>query len=132
MPEHSLYIDIHTHQIPTKPCVAVMNVFPDESLPNNLLSTCFYSTGIHPWYLNTQQAYLKAISERMVLPQFIALGECGLDIFASASLEEQEKVFRLQIEISEAFKKPVIIHCVRAFNEIIRIKKDMKPIQPWK
>jgi TatD DNase family protein len=59
------------------------------------------------------------------------LGECGLDKVAETDFELQKSVFRKQLALSEKYKKPVIIHCVKAFQEIIELKKELKPTQIW-
>jgi len=46
-------------------------------------------------------------------------------------LPEQEAAFRLQVEESERNAKPLVIHCVRTLEEILRIRKEMRPRQPW-
>lgn len=83
-----------------------------------------FSVGIHP----------KAIDIRLIEKQFqwleesitekcIAIGECGLDSFAETDQKVQEDVFLRQIRISNEVKKPLIIHCVRKFYEVISLKK---------
>ncbi|NML58169.1 TatD family hydrolase [Chryseobacterium cheonjiense] len=83
-----------------------------------------YSVGIHP----------KAIDIHLIEKQFqwleesitercIAIGECGLDSFADTDQKIQEDVFLRQIRISNEVKKPLIIHCVRKFYEVISFKK---------
>jgi len=83
-----------------------------------------YSVGIHP----------KAIDIRLIEKQFqwleesitercIAIGECGLDSFAETDQKIQEDFFLRQIRISNEVKKPLIIHCVRKFYEVISFKK---------
>jgi TatD DNase family protein len=61
----------------------------------------------------------------------MAIGETGLDKAIKIPLEIQEDIFRAHTEISEEFKKPLIIHCVRAYNLIVRLKKDLKPRSSW-
>lgn len=131
MVNSDVYIDIHSHKIINENAITVLNLFPEESLNvTPLMKSCF-SVGIHPWYLRNQVNALKIIREKLALSQFIAVGECGLDVFADAPMALQEKCFREQVAMSETFEKPMIIHCVRAYNELIRIKKDMKPRQTW-
>ena len=43
----------------------------------------------------------------------------------------QRKVFIEQIELSEKYNLPVIIHCVRASNELFQLKQEIKPTQQW-
>lgn len=83
-----------------------------------------YSIGIHPKAIN-----LSVIEKQFqwlesnITEKCIAIGECGLDSFAEADLKIQEEVFLRQIRISNEIKKPVIIHCVRKFYEVISLKK---------
>ena len=61
----------------------------------------------------------------------IAIGECGLDRACDSDFELQREVFIKQIELSEQYHKPLIIHAVRSYPDIISIWKEMKPNQPW-
>ena len=60
-----------------------------------------------------------------------AIGECGLDRACDSDFELQREVFINQIELSEQYHKPLIIHAVRSYPDIISIRKEMKPNQPW-
>ena len=60
-----------------------------------------------------------------------AVGECGLDSSLTVSLEEQEKSFRAQIVLSEELNLPLVVHCVRQYYELIRIRKELVPRQEW-
>lgn len=95
------------------------------NLANNSIPTDVpYSIGIHPKDIN-----INSIEEQFswlesnISGNCIAIGECGLDSFAEADLKIQEDVFLRQIKISNAVKKPIIIHCVRKFYEVISFKK---------
>jgi TatD DNase family protein len=48
-----------------------------------------------------------------------------------SDFELQRKAFIQQIELSEEFKLPIIIHCVKASNELFQLKKEIKPSQKW-
>ncbi|MBL1221419.1 TatD family hydrolase [Chryseobacterium sp. L7] len=83
-----------------------------------------YSIGIHPKdiavdSLEEQFRWLKSnISENC-----LAIGECGLDSMVPIPQNIQEKVFLRQIYLSNEIRKPMIIHCVRKFYEVISFKK---------
>lgn len=64
-------------------------------------------------------------------PQVIAIGETGLDRLISTSMETQINVFKQQIQLAEQVQKPLIIHAVRTFNELIRLKQQIKPSVAW-
>ncbi|KQT24623.1 hydrolase TatD [Chryseobacterium sp. Leaf405] len=86
-----------------------------------------YSIGIHPKDINmnsieNQFNWLESnISENC-----FAIGECGLDSFVEIDQKIQEEVFLRQIKFANDIKKPVIIHCVRKFYEVISCKKYAK------
>jgi TatD DNase family protein len=86
-----------------------------------------YSIGIHPKDievndLENQFNWL----ESNITKNCFAIGECGLDSFVEIDQKIQGEVFLRQINISNEVKKPVIIHCVRKFYEVISFKKFAK------
>ena len=95
----------------------------------------YFSYGIHPWALDDAEFQaekaLQILEEKLKLPQVLALGEAGLDKMHKASFERQIELFERQIELSEALKKPMILHDVRSHNEIIALRKKHKAQQPW-
>jgi TatD DNase family protein len=64
-------------------------------------------------------------------PQLIAIGEAGFDKLSGPSPELQRKTFEEQVMIAEDFRLPVIIHCVRAWDELLAVYKNLKPKMPW-
>ncbi len=70
------------------------------------------------------------IEEKLALNNCLALGECGLDKRIQIPMEIQEKVFKAQILLAEKHQKPLVLHCVAAFQEIIQIKKEQKVTVP--
>ena len=63
--------------------------------------------------------------------KIVAIGECGTDKLCDTDMRLQTKAFYNCITISETFDLPLIIHCVKTSNEIIRLKKSIKPKQAW-
>jgi TatD DNase family protein len=53
------------------------------------------------------------------------VGECGLDKRIEISMELQQMVFEKQLLLAQKYRKPVVIHCVAAFQELIAIKKKL-------
>ncbi len=124
------YIDIHTHTLATDSNIAVYNNISNETLPE-LPPNTFISIGIHPWYLNDWELQAENIIQNIYNENVIAIGECGFDKYSKFSMKLQEIAFRYQIEIAEHYKKPLIIHCVKAFNELFQIRKATKCTMPW-
>lgn len=122
--------DIHTHHHPAVPGTAVVQLTPDAFSP---LPEHFYSVGLHPWDISndwrTQMAKLLVMA---LHTHVLMIGETGLDKKNSpASIETQLEVFREHIRLSELIRKPLIIHCVKAFDELLAIRKETKATLPW-
>ncbi|OXA81701.1 TatD DNase family protein [Flavobacterium aquidurense] len=119
------FFNFHTHQFTNQPDILeLVNQYPNEfdaSIP-------FYSIGIHPWYIVEDRidADLRIIEEKLQTKNCLAIGECGLDKRIEIPLEQQIIVFEKQLILAEKHKKPVVIHCVAAFQEVIEIKKKLK------
>jgi TatD DNase family protein len=123
------YTNFHTHKAEVRETISILNLSeikkPDEK--------GFFSMGIHPWKikeLNISQS-LENLKKFVTHKNVVAIGECGLDKFAETSLEEQEQIFIEQIKIAVKVNKPVIVHCVKAFDHLIRIVKISKPGIPF-
>ena len=123
------FINLHTHQFSNlSDVMEVVNQNPwefDASVPN-------YSIGIHPWYIdeNRLETDLEIIREKLQLTDCLALGECGLDKRIEIPLDLQISVFKQQLEIVKQTNKPIVLHCVAAYDEVIAIKKEMKIVNP--
>lgn len=123
------FFNFHTHQFTNQSSILeLVNQYPQEfdaSIP-------FYSIGIHPWYIKEDRIDedLIIIEEKLQTQNCLAIGECGLDKRIEISFDQQIIVFEKQLALAEKHKKPVVIHCVAAFQEIIAIKKKMKVSVP--
>jgi TatD DNase family protein len=95
--------------------------------------TPYTSVGLHPWFLeeSSLDAAIKWLETQASAPGVLAIGETGLDKVCDTPWTLQETAFRHGIALSESLQKPLIIHCVRAYNEVIYLKKQVKPAQPW-
>lgn len=130
-------INFHTHHLDlANTGTQVVNIL--QPFPNNLpcvitTGQIFYSVGMHPWYLN--KATLEADKAQMEAllnePNALLIGECGLDRLCKVPFTLQEEVFLWQITLAEKLRKPVVIHCVKAYSELIAIKKKVKPTVPF-
>ena len=50
---------------------------------------------------------------------------------AKAPMELQLAVFKEQVKLSEKLGLPLIIHCVKAMDELLAVKKEFRPQQAW-
>lgn len=119
------YFNLHTHKfLGNTEILELVNQYPwefDDKIPN-------YSIGIHPWYIdeNRLETDLKTIEEKLKLPECLALGECGLDKRIETPMSIQVEVFEKQIALAEKYQKPLVLHLVAAFDELIEIKNRLK------
>jgi TatD DNase family protein len=118
------YYNLHTHKFTNNPDVfELVNQYPwefNENIPS-------YSIGIHPWFIdeNRLSTDLQIIEEKLKLSECLALGECGLDKRIEVSMQLQIEVFEKQIALAEKYQKPLVLHLVAAFDELIEIKKRL-------
>ncbi len=128
------YIDLHTHlSRKEKNTVTVRNLFPGESIPL-FDGRNFFSVGLHPWKIKSEaenNEHLVMMEDALELDHVIFIGECGLDKITNTDFDEQKRVFKAQAFMAEDFKIPLIIHCVKAYNEIIELHKELHPTVPW-
>ena len=116
--------DAHAHGIPgaDEPVFRLWNVGdPSCVVPE----TVFFSAGIHPWDAGKYE--LAAFAPLFDSPRCLAIGECGLDRTSEAALPLQMKVFEAQIAEAVRRGKPLTIHCVRCFPELLRLKSALAP-----
>lgn len=124
-------VDFHTHGLKPDKSIQLLNCFAQD-LPiaddGNI-----YSVGIHPWHLESVEINdcLQAMEQAMNFPHIVAVGECGIDRAIDTEVVWQEYYFRKQAEMARKYAKPLIIHCVRAYPEVMRMKKEVRSALPW-
>ncbi|MBE6174265.1 MAG: TatD family deoxyribonuclease [Rikenellaceae bacterium] len=96
-----MIVDIHTHNTQTR-------------------AQTIDTVGIHPWHATDSD--ISAIEFAAVAAD--AIGEIGLDFACDAPHEVQIAIFRAQLAIAERLEKPVVLHCVKAFEEVMRILRN--------
>ena len=118
------FFNLHTHKFSDNPNILeLVNQYPwefDTAIPN-------YSIGIHPWYIQEESLIndLDIIEAKLQLKECLAVGECGLDKRIEIPMDLQIEVFEKQIQLAEKYQKPLVLHLVAAFDELIAIKKRL-------
>lgn len=64
-------------------------------------------------------------------PAVVAVGECGIDRLRGADEAVQEQWFVRQVQLAEAAGLPVTVHCVKAFDVLLRLHKELRPTTRW-
>ena len=93
---------------------------------------CLYALGIHPWYVTEDveqqlQQLIVVLNKQKQDNGLVALGECGLDKIRSENWSLQLLAFEQQIAMAIDRKLPLIIHSVRAHNEVLTLLLKYKP-----
>jgi len=125
------YFDIHTHRGNKDGVSSITQIVQDV-----------HSVGLHPWNIpNVDNTEI--LQDDAVMKEFVdglmnrvinilnndenklikAIGECGLDKLCTAPLKVQVEVFKRHVELSQNYRLPLIIHCVKAMDEMLKIKK---------
>ena len=128
-------MDFHTHNLNAAPGTAIVNL-PEIALlcPQTfeLVDGGLYSVGIHPWWtLDDLEALWRGFEYWANHPQVVAIGECGLDKLRGADVALQRMMFERQLLRADQLQKPVTIHCVKAFDLLLSVRKTMCPKVQW-
>lgn len=117
------FVDIHTHtRVIQKNVLSITNVFPEKVLPVHP-----FSVGIHPWYIAEKwRKQLELVYSKAQKFHCYALGECGLDKNIATPIAIQEEVFLEHILLANELEKPLIIHCVGAYDVLQKMIKLAK------
>lgn len=119
--------DAHTHDKTATNAVVNISLDDDPSLFR------LFSVGIHPWDVDTLwQEKIAALRQKIAcmtagdLHRLAAIGEVGLDKLRGGAMEIQQSCLIAQLRLAEELGKPVIIHCVKAVDEVLSALKSTK------
>ena len=117
------YIDFHCHSY-CENSTDIIEIVSVDPLKNK--ADHFHTFGYHPWWHDTflEESELSLLKNYIIDKQnCLAIGECGLDKFIQTNDETQIHNFVEQIKIANLLNLPIIIHCVRKYEELIKIYK---------
>lgn len=146
-----MYIDSHTHfysdQFDTDRDLAIKEAqkagvekffLPaiDSKTTHSMLSlekqyptTMFPMMGLHPTSVEakTYKEELAHVKHWLDKRDFAAVGEIGIDLYwDSTFLKEQQEAFYTQITWAKEKKRPIVIHCRNAFDEVFEVLEEHK------
>lgn len=122
------FIDIHTHHpVNSEDIISVASIFLQDIDLKDEINTPF-SAAIHPWHAGkfTPEQVIVMLENLTRQPGLIAIGETGLDKICTADYRQQKLLFELHLEFAENHHKPVIIHAVKSWNDLIIYFKRAK------
>ena len=119
------YINIHTHHLGTENEITIYN---NRFLFNREIKTeKLFSIGIHPYDINlVDENSFKELEKNLSDKNCKAIGECGLDKLKNTDFKSQKIILQKQLELALKYNKPLIIHCVKAFDELIELCKPFE------
>ncbi len=122
------FVDIHAHR-PRKSeeVITVQSLFLQDIYSNDQINIPF-SAAIHPWHAaDFKPSEVTAMLENLITQKkLFAVGETGLDKVCTADYQQQKRIFEIHIDFAETQHKPLIIHSVRSWNELISSLKRVK------
>ena len=122
------FVDIHTHHHPSD----ALSIFNAKNMEDVMVANSKVSVGIHPCYidLNSVETSLIKLKSLVRNENVVAIGECGLDRLTNVDMKLQKEILKKQMKLSLELNKPLIVHCVRAFDEIIQMKLELNYTLP--
>ncbi len=125
------FINLHSHRKPqSDEEIVIRNAyhFMDENKADAI--TYSVSAGIHPWQLKEDfSLQINQLTKLASCKNVIAIGECGLDRIKGPAIEIQIDALRAQIDIANRVNKPLILHLVKTYSDILAFAHLMKT--PW-
>lgn len=115
------YFDFHTHQS-LDPKNEILILKPNATPPEGA-----FCLGLHPWWIN--DFTFKEVKEKILALKdnkyFLGIGETGIDRSIETPIETQTNLFKQHIDLAEKVEaKVIVLHCVRAYSDIIPIIKN--------
>ena len=118
--------DIHTHVVGNQN--AVCSLPPEEAIALMRTDICQpYSIMLHPWHVTPQMVedFTEATGLCAADKRFVAIGECGLDSNCPTPIDLQRQGFVTALLSAKELHKPVVLHIVRQWDEMIRLTRKV-------
>jgi TatD DNase family protein len=95
-------------------------------LQDNYPGKCIAMMGLHPCYVKENYLNeLQLVKDWLTKKKFAAIGEIGLDFYWDKTfVTAQYDAFKQQIELSQQYKLPIVIHTRKAMPETIAVVKE--------
>lgn len=121
-------VDIHSHLSIRQDAgvISIKNIFyQDAGMLTDMEE--YVSVGLHPWHIAGHPFQEDALMGFARDEKVLAIGETGLDKVKGGSLSQQMEIFDAHVRIAEDVQLPVIVHCVKYHQELIRYKRSINP-----
>lgn len=135
-PRAMMLFDYHTHNL-AAPAGSAVICLPREVVAQPARFAprqgALYSVAVHPWWIGEDTATLwQGVKMLAAHPQVVAIGETGFDrVRVGEGFAAQYDLFMCHARLSERLAKPLIIHCVRAADMLLRAHAEVRPAAEW-
>src|SRR5690606_37134549 len=110
-------IDLHTHKRTNSAGVfELLNIGVGR---DDFALALPFTAGIHPGYICHSDTQFASLSNYATHGMGLAIGERGLDKICSEEWTKQESIFLIQLELANQLEKPIIVPCVRAYQDAL-------------
>lgn len=124
----SSYINIHTHHKPGTNELVVRNAYLKLNAEQIAQLPYMVSVGLHPWHINKYNltTCTDLLMDAVHLGNVFAVGEIGIDRAIDVPVSTQIQFFEAQLNIARAVQKPVIVHAVKSYSDLMPFLKKTK------
>lgn len=115
-----MFLNIHTHHRQIDGKWSIQNLHKNFELAEQPGK---FSIGLHPWFIEADswKEQMATIEKLCYNKHVLAIGECGLDKVCDKAFNLQQEAFIAQIQLANKMNKPLIIHCARAWQEVLEL-----------
>lgn len=94
-----------------------------------------YQLGLHPYFMDQHRlegaghdidALADLLAEFPRDQALVGIGECGVDKRFPETLKQQWALFEAQLQLAKAYRLPVVIHCVRLYDEVAKRLRELQ------
>ncbi|MEY2719824.1 MAG: putative deoxyribonuclease YjjV [Bacteroidota bacterium] len=126
------YFDAHSHRRSADPSTTTLVCVRINALTEVFETDGICTVGLHPWDVTEDWRDIVEIVEDLTQEELVkGIGEVGLDRSCNAPWQHQVDAFEYIADMAERVSKPLVIHCVKAHDELLRVHKFVNPVQPW-
>lgn len=102
-------------------------------MEKNFPGICVPMMGLHPCSVKENwKDEMTLVEEWLSKRTFVAVGEIGIDLYWDKTfIEEQKSAFRIQVELANQYKLPIVIHTRESFDETYELLREVKKEAPY-
>lgn len=126
------YVDIHTTKPTHRPDVISLASIRITKDTEEFVEDGLCTVGLHPSDVDDDWRDAFDIVEELASDELVlGIGACGLDRACIAPWLLQIDAFNALADLAERVSKPMVVHCVKAYDELFQVQRDVDAAQTW-